>query len=121
MDADEHMRERTAERDSAAADFWAAQNMLAQERRQPDAWERVCLVRALSAMSSGCYTLASVEARLAMTPPDQRSPSTKLPIDPIFARADVTLLERVCRAISAEPVLRYPHFGPIELTGVRGL
>jgi hypothetical protein len=44
-------------------------NRLMGEQREPDYWERVCLVRALSEVFSGCYSLAMADARLALTAP----------------------------------------------------
>ena len=83
------------------------------EHRNPDAWERVCLAQALLAFFSGCYELATSEARLALTTPDQRSPTTNLPNDPIFSRCDLPLLMQELRKAKTEPVKQFPHFAAI--------
>ena len=82
MDQDEaHMQRRKAEKDTATAEVAFALNRMMDERRNPDNWERVYLVYALSSIFRGCYGLATTEARLAMTPPSERSPSAHLPKD----------------------------------------
>lgn len=112
---DAHMQEREEARNVALADIAAALQMMEHERRNPDAWERVCLVQALVAAFSGCYELAISEARLALTTPDQRSPTTILPNDPIFSRCDLPLLMQVWHAAKAEPVKEFPNLGPVML------
>lgn len=112
---DVHMQEREEARNVALADIAAALQVMEHERRNPDAWERVCLVQALIAIFSGCYELATSEARLALISPDQRSPTTNLPNDPIFSRCDLPLLMQAWLAAKSEPVKQFPHFGPIVL------
>jgi hypothetical protein len=82
-----HMQERKVEKDTATAEIAVVLNRLTEERRKPDYWERICLVRALSEVFSGCYSLAITDARIALTPPDARSPFAKLPTDPLFDRS----------------------------------
>jgi hypothetical protein len=53
-----HMQERKVEKDTATAEIAVVLNRLTEERRKPDYWERICLVRALSEVFSGCYSLA---------------------------------------------------------------
>jgi hypothetical protein len=77
-----HLQERRVEKDTAAAEPGIVLNRLKEEGRNPDHWERVCLVHALSEVFPGCYSLAITDARLALTPPHQRSPLARLPIDP---------------------------------------
>jgi hypothetical protein len=118
MDRDDtHMRRRKADKDGATAEIASALNRLTDERREPDGWERVYLVDALSSVFRGCYGLAITEVRLAMISPSERSPSAHLPYDPVFDRYDLTVLSKALRAAMAEPVQRFPHLGPIELTG----
>lgn len=112
---DAHMQGREEARNIALADIAAALQVMEHERRNPDAWERVCLVQALTAVFSGCYELATSEARLALITLDQRSPTTNLPHDPILSRCDLPLLMRVLRAAKAEPVKQFPHLGPVVL------
>jgi hypothetical protein len=112
-----HMNNRTIERDTACAEIGLALNRLSDERRNPDLWERVCLVRALGEVFSGCYGLAITDARLALIPPKERSPTAKLPIDPFIERCDLPLLMKAWRAAMVEPVRQFPHLGPIVVDG----
>jgi hypothetical protein len=115
--ADElHMQQRKIEKDTATDEIAVTLNRLMGEQREPDPWERVCLVRALSEVFSGCYSLAMTDARLALTPPDQQTPFTSLAVDPFFDRCDLQLLSRALRAAVVEPVRPFPHLGPVELT-----
>ena len=112
---DEHMQRRQAEKDEAVADVWAVIAALEADRRQPDTWERVCLSRALATLFSGCYSLPMVEARMALTPPEERSPTASLSVDPIIARMDVVLARKALTLAQDEPLRRFPHLGPVEI------
>jgi hypothetical protein len=91
-----------------------------QEHREPDQWERVHFVHGLASLFSGAYSLAACEADLALTPPGERSPTVKLPADPLFDRCDIARLRRVLAAAQAESVREFPSFGPIVITGEDG-
>jgi hypothetical protein len=114
---DAHMQERENEKATALADIIAVLHQIEAQRRNPDQWERVHLVQAVVAVFSGCYTLASVEARSALTPLEHRSPTAALPHDPIFDQCDLQFLMQVWHAAQAEPVDRFPHFGPVTVRG----
>ena len=114
--SDCHMQERETEKAKALADIATALHSIGDEQRDPDRWERVCLVRAFAAAFSGCYSLAAAEAQLALTLPSERSPTASLPNDPIFNQCDLSPLMRVLPAARAEPARRFPHFGRV---GVR--
>jgi hypothetical protein len=110
---DEHMLQREEEK---LADLESLADALAAFRQRPrdlDLWERVHLARGLSAVVSGCYGLGSVEAELALTPPEGRSPRARLPADPCYERFDLTLFERALNEEWAEPARRFPHFGRV--------
>lgn len=111
------MNRRKIEKETATAEIAMVINRLMEERREPDHWEWVCLVRALEEVFSGCYGLAITNARFALTPPEERSPLAKLPVDPFLDRCDLQLLSRVLRQAVAEPVQEFPHFGPIVVSG----
>ena len=111
-----HLQERERERRNAVAAIDEAFDAIEQQQREPDQWERVYLVHALSSLSRGIYLLARTEADLALTPPDERSPTPELPADPILNECDVARLRDVLRAIAAEPVRPYQHFGPMIFT-----
>jgi hypothetical protein len=72
------------------------------------------LALGLAAVVSGCYGIGAREAALALTPEIERSPSVKLPGDPIYQRFDLALFERVLSEAWAEPARRFPHFGRID-------
>jgi hypothetical protein len=112
-----HMQRRGNEKDAAIAKIARVLNELGEQRRNPDHWERVCLVRALSEVFSGCYSLALTDAHHALTPLDERSPFAKLPNDPLFDRCDLGLLWRALHEAKGEPVREFPHLGPIIVTG----
>jgi hypothetical protein len=113
--AADHMQRREGDKANAVADIGLALHVIDQQRRNPDTWERVYLVHALSSTFAGCYGLASTEAQLAMTPPDQRGAMPASSTDPIFDRCDLPLLMKALRAAQEEPVREFPHLGPIVL------
>ncbi len=115
-----HLREREAEKQDAIAALEEALVSIEQEHREPDQWERVHFVRGLASLFSGAYSLAACEAYLALTAPGERSPTVKLPADPLFDRCNIALLRRVLAAAEAEPVREFPSFGPIVITGEAG-
>jgi hypothetical protein len=110
-----HMQSREAEKSTAVAEICFVLDHLVEQRRNPDHWERVCLARAVGALFSGCYSLATVEARITMIPPNQRSPFANLPTDEFFDWCDLPLLRRALNEAIAEPVRQFPHLGPIEI------
>ena len=116
MDEQARLRNRQLEKDDAMAAIWEAVNAIEVTRRQPDLWERLCLVRAFQGIFSGCYQQALTEARLAMVPSDHHVPYSQLPSDPITDKADLSFLFKAARAAQEEPIWRFPHLGPIELT-----
>ena len=55
-------------------------------------------------MVSGCYSIGELEAEdPALTPEIERSPSAKLPGDPVYERFDLALFERALSEAWAEP------------------
>ena len=114
-DPDEHMQERE---DDKLADLESLADALAALRqlgRDLDQWERVHLARGLAAVVSGCYGAGAIEAEIALTPPDARSPRAKLPRDPVYERFGLMMFERVLNEVWAEPARRFPHFGRVEM------
>ncbi len=112
---DAHTRAREEQKSTALAEIAVALHALDQERRNPDEWERVYLGYALAAVFSGCYGLATTEARLSQTLPAGRSSNPGLPKDPIFNQFDLPLLWRAWNEAKAEPVRQFPHLGPVVL------
>ena len=100
---DTHMQQREADKADALAAVATAIAVFGAQRRNPDLWERVHLVRAFASVFSGCYGIATAEASLALTPPAQRSPEARLPHDPFFEECDLPQLMQVLQAAQAEP------------------
>src|SRR3978361_2096873 len=101
--SDKHLKAREAEK---LADLECLADALAafrQRQRDLDQWERVHLALALAAVTSGCYGIGELEATLALTPEIERSPSAKLPSDPIYERFDLALFERALSEAWTEP------------------
>jgi hypothetical protein len=85
---DEHMQAREAEK---LADLESLADALAafrQLHRDLDQWERVHLALGLAGVVSECYGIGELEAALALTPEIERSPSVKLPSDPVYQQFD---------------------------------
>jgi hypothetical protein len=76
----------------------------------------VNLVEAIGALFHGVYGMVPVDVRMAMVPPNERSPDSLLPVDPFYQRCTLPLLRRALREAAAEPVRPYPHFGPVVFT-----
>jgi hypothetical protein len=87
-----------------------------EQSREPDLWERVFLVEAISSIFRGAYQLAGVNVAIAMTPPQDRLDLPELPSDPIYDRCTVGLIRKALDEAKAEPARLFSHFGPIVLT-----
>lgn len=93
----------------------AVENILARidgEGRTPDQWESVHIVRAISMLFRGGYSLASVETSLAATPPKGRSPLARLPKETPY---ETETLRRALVTAAGAPLLDHTIFGPIYL------
>jgi hypothetical protein len=112
-----HLREREAEKEDAVTAVEEALAIIEEQQREPDQWERVFMVEAIGAIFRGAYGAARTEIAVGMTPPSGRSPVPMLPKDPLFDRCNIALLNHALREAEAEPVRRFPHFGPIVFTG----
>lgn len=108
--ADVHLMTPENEKAAALDAIDATLETLEKEQRNPDDWERVCLLRAFAAIFSGGYNLAVAEAQLALVPPNKRSPESELPTDPNFDRYDLPMLRLVFQTAQSEPVRRFPIF-----------
>jgi hypothetical protein len=111
---DNHIQDREAEKLADLESLADALAVFRQLHRELDQWERVHLALGLAAVVSGCYGIGTLEAALALTPEIERSPSVKLPSDPIYEQFDLALFERALSEAWAEPARRFPHFGRIE-------
>jgi hypothetical protein len=108
---------RVAEKAQAVADIELSISTIEQENRQPDHWERIFLVQAISMLFRGAYGLARTDAALAVTPPSGRSVTPYLPTDPLYDGFNITMLRHALREADTEPLRAFPHFGPIVFTG----
>jgi hypothetical protein len=108
---------RAAEKAQAVVDIEESISTIEKEGRQPDRWERVFIVQAISMLFRGAYGLARTDAALAVTPPSGRSLTPYLPTDPMYDAFNIAMLRHALREAEAEPVRDFPHFGPIVFTG----
>jgi hypothetical protein len=113
---DQYLRRREDEQLAALESLADALAVFRQAGREPDLWQRVHLTRSLAAVLSGCYESAECEVALVLTPEVERSPSAKLPDDPIYLQFDLALFERALTEAWAEPARRFPFFGRIGAT-----
>lgn len=115
----QQLRERSADKNEARACLRESMARIEAQGRQPDMWERVCLAHGISALFRGQYSLAAIDAELALTPANRRSPQWKPPSNPVFARYDFRLLRAALADAEKEPVRPFPHFGPIVFASGR--
>lgn len=111
---DPHLQEREEEKLTALETLADALADFRQRPRPLDQWERVHLASALAAVVSGTYALAITETMAALLPTIERSPSAKLPSDPVYQQFDLDVFERALNRVWEEPARRFPHFGPID-------
>ena len=109
---DTDMLERRGEKERATTNIANAIAIIDIQGRQPDQWERVFLAQAIAALFMVAYRLADVDAALALTPSNERSPFPNLPSDPIFDRCDIALLRAALLQARSGDVKRFPSFRP---------
>jgi hypothetical protein len=114
---DDHLREREQEKARAAQAIEGAIATIERDGRDPDLWERVFLAQAIAMLFRGGYTLAAVDAQLALTPVAERSPRPHLPSEPFYDRCDLPTLKAALGEALAEPVRAFAQLGPIIFTG----
>ena len=110
---DERLQTRNADKAQALGEIAAVLAMIDAEHREPDTWERLCLLRAFSLTASGCYLLAVLEARDASLKPfdmlDERA------AEPVIAGLDLLTMFEALKEAMAEEARLYPHLGPMAL------
>ena len=109
------LAEKTAEKARAVEDIRSALSLVKGNGRAPDSWEQECSVEAIGALFRGLYSLALVNAQIALTPSDQRC-MVGIAQDRV-TQYDVPLLSRAFAIAAAEPVRQSGHFGPILFAG----
>lgn len=110
---DRRLQVRGADKAQALGDIAAVLAMIDAGQREPEPWERLCLLRAFSLVASGLYLLASLEAREASLAPAKNVDDFLA--DPVLERCDLpTFFEALKESMGEEPRL-YPHLGPTAL------
>ncbi len=110
---DERMQTRNADKAQALGEIAAVLAMIDAEHREPDTWERLCLLRAFSLISCGCYLLAVMEARDASLKPGQAL--DEWAAEPTMEHLDLLTLFEALKEAMAEDARLYPHLGPMAL------
>jgi hypothetical protein len=111
---DDRMQIRAADRAQALGEIAAVLAMVDGAQREPDPWERLCLLRAFSLISAGCYNLAVLEARDASLPPTRPVEDDRL-AEPVLVHCDLATLFDALQEAMGEEVRAYPHLGPVAL------
>ena len=104
---------RKADKAQALGEIAAVLAMIDAEHREPDDWERLCLLRAFSLVSSGCYLLAVLEARDASL--TQTISLDERAVEPTLQRCDLLTMFEALKEAMAEDARLYPHLGPMAL------
>ena len=110
---DDRLQTRNADKAQALGEIAAVLAMIDSEHRDPDPWERLCLLRAFSLIASGCYLLAVLEARDASLTPAR--PMDEVAAEPVLQRCDLLTLFEALKESMAEDARLYPHLGPMAL------
>ena len=110
---DERLQTRNADKAQALGEIAAVLAMIDAEHRDPEPWERLCLLRAFSLISAGCYLLAVAEARDASLKPTR--PLDDIAAEPVIERCDLLTLFEALKEAMAEDARLYPHLGPLAL------
>jgi hypothetical protein len=116
-ETEDRLREREQEKAQAVEAIANAIAIIEGDGRPTDLWEKVFLVQGIGMLFRGGYSLATVNAQLALTPVAERSPKPHLPSDPFYDRCDLSLLKAALEEARAEPVREFPQLGPIIFTG----
>ena len=110
---DERMQTRNADKAQALGEIAAVLAMIDAEHREPDTWERLCLLRAFSLIACGCYLLAVMEARDASLKSVQALDEREA--EPTMDHLDLLTLFEALKEAMAEDARLYPHLGPMAL------
>ena len=110
---DERLQTRNADKAQALGEIAAVLAMIDAEHRDPEPWERLCLLRAFSLISAGCYLLAVTEARDASLQPVRSIDD--IAAEPVIERCDLLTLFEALKEAMAEDARLYPHLGPMAL------
>jgi hypothetical protein len=111
---DDRLQIRAADRAPALGEIAAVLAMVDGAQREPDAWERLCLLRAFSLIGAGCYNLAVLEARDSSLPPTRPVEDDRLS-EPVLVHCNLATLFEALQEAMGEEVRAYPHLGPVAL------
>ncbi len=110
---DDRLRLRAADKAQSLGEIAAVLAMIDADGREPEPWERLCLLRAFSLVSAGCYNLAVLEARDASVAPLRAMDDTLA--EPVLAHCDLPVLFEALKEAMGEEPRAYPHLGPLAL------
>lgn len=110
---DDRLQTRNADKAQALGEIASVLALIDAAHREPTPWERLCLLRAFSLISAGCYLLAVLEARDAALKPTR--PMTETEAEPVIERCDLLTLFEALKEAMAEEARLYPHLGPMAL------
>ena len=109
---DERLQTRNADKAQALGEIAAVLALIDAEHREPTGWERLCVLRAFSLVSSGCYLLAVMDARDASKSPQDMSERKD---EPTLEHCDLSAMFEALKEAMAEGARIYPHLGPMAL------
>ncbi len=110
---DDRLRLRAADKAQALGEIAAVLAMVDAAGREPDPWERLCLLRAFALVGAGCYNLAILEARDASLAPTRAMDDTFA--EPVLALCELAVLFEALKEAMGEEPRAYPHLGPLAL------
>ena len=113
-DVEEWRPAKEIDKSRAVSDIEYALSAVEAEGPEPDPWEQECLAEAIGTLFRGAYALASVNAKMALTRPEQRSPDARLRDDRSY---DLSALRGGFAAAKTEPARQFAHLGPFVVTG----
>lgn len=107
-----HMARRAAEKADAVDDLDYIMAVIEGEGREPDAWEKDCIVEGLGHALRGNYGLVYAEVDAALTPAEERG-ALSPDVAAKWHGFGIARLRRVLRIVATEPAQAWQHFGPI--------
>ena len=110
---DDRMQTRNADKAQALGEIATVLARIDADHREPETWERLCLLRAFSLIASGCYLLAVMEARDATMRPTHAMDEREA--EPVIEGLDLLTMFEALKEAMAEDARLYPHLGPMAL------
>ena len=110
---DERMQTRNADKAQALGEIAAVLAMIDGAHREPTTWERLCLLRAFSLISAGCYLLAVMEARDASLRPNTEL--TDRCAETVIEGLELPVMFEALGQAMGEDARLYPHLGAMAL------